>query len=91
MKHTSSISVEVLKQQIMSSASLSDSKKKELLEIIAGKRIAPLISDIMAKHLYSPENHPERFDSLMQRILKDPTIKSNHSTTNELPVEFKDL
>ena len=90
MKHKSSISAETLKQQILSSASLSDSKKKELIEIAEGKRIAALTSDVMAKHLYSPDSHPERFDSIMQRILKDPTIKSNHSAANELPVEFRD-
>ena len=55
MKKVSFISDDDIRHQIISSPSLTDSKKKELLEIVSGNRIVPLTSDIMAKHLYSPD------------------------------------
>lgn len=77
MKKVSFISDDDIRHQIISSPSLTDSKKKELLEIVSGNRIVPLMSDIMAKHLYSPDAHPERFDALMRKITKDPSIMSD--------------
>ena len=77
-----------LRNMIINSA-LDKTQKKYLLDIVDGTRIAPLTSDTMAKHLYSPDLNPKRFDNLMARIMKDPTIKSRQSAANELPVEHE--
>ena len=87
MNLITSVSVDDVIQQIISSP-LPDNIKREFLEIVDGKRIASLMNDIMAKHLFSPDTHPERFDFIMQRIMNDPSIKSAGSAANELPVEF---
>ena len=77
-----------LRNMIINS-SLDEPQKKFLLDIVNGTRIAPLTSDTMAKHLYSPDLNPQRFDNLMSRIMKDPTIESRRSAANELPVEHE--
>ncbi len=60
MPKEQSITLE-LRAQILQST-YSQEFKNDLLAILDGERIAPLTSDIMAKRIFSPDLHPDRFD-----------------------------
>ena len=74
-------------RQIESHPHLLPEQKELIIGVMNGELIIPFTSDKMAKHLFSPDIHPERFDFIMQRIMKDPTIRTLHSAANELPLE----
>ena len=61
--------------------------KNELLAILDGRRIAPLTSDTMAKKIFSPDLHRDRFDFILKRVMGDDSIVTDRSATNELPTE----
>ena len=42
--------------------------------IIDGKAIPPLYSDVVAKRIFNPDVHPDRLNFLMRRIAQDDTI-----------------
>ena len=42
--------------------------------IIDGKAIPPLYSDVAAKMIFNPDVHPDRLNFLMRRIAQDDTI-----------------
>ncbi len=44
----------------------------------------------MAKKLFSPDTHPERFNYIMQKVMGDPSIDVSRSAANEFPGGFKD-
>ena len=61
--------------------------KDDLLAILDGRRIAPLISDTMAKRIFSPDLHPDRFDFILRKVMGDDSIVAIRSATNEPPTE----
>jgi hypothetical protein len=76
-----------LREQITNNPLLPNNEKENLLAILDGNRLVPLTSDVMAKKIFSPDLHPERFDFLVQRIINDSTIITDHSATNEPPMD----
>jgi len=78
-----------LLQRVSASITIPDEEKLRILDFAAGRLLPPLTLDSMAKHLFSPDTNPERFDFIMQRVMQDPTIKSRGSASNELPLEMK--
>ncbi len=79
-----------IRKKISDSKLFSQSEKKKMRDILDGKALLPLTSDTMAKRLFSPDIHPERFNFIMQKVMGDPTIDVSRSATNEFPGFFKD-
>ncbi len=79
-----------IRKKISDSDLFSKTEKKRLRDILDGKALLPLTSDTMAKRLFSPDTHPERFNYIMQKVMGDPTIDVSHSAANEFPGGFKD-
>ena len=62
---------------------LGDERKENFLEMQRGERLPNLYSDVMIKHILSPELHPERLDFLLKHVMKDRTINVDKSASNE--------
>ena len=75
-------SIEDLSQKVRESL-LSESDKNEILSVINGEKLANLYRDTIAKRVFSPDLHPDRLDFLLKRIMKDDTIETLHSASNE--------
>lgn len=66
---------------------LSEEDKNEMLAIVRGEKLPNLYSDIIAKKVFSPDEHPERLDFLLQRLMNDENIETLHSAANEGPLQ----
>lgn len=64
-------------------AHLPEDYQKEYLQVIKGEKLPDLSSDVVAKKIFSPEEHPERLEYLLQQIAKDESIKISHEAMNE--------
>lgn len=54
---------------------LTKQDQTELREIADGKKLPSLSSDIIAKKIFSPEEHPDRLEWLLQKIIGDSAIQ----------------
>ena len=70
-------------EEVVKESRLSEHEKNEFCAMIHGELLAKLYSDIVAKHVFSPDVHPERMDFILQRTMKDASIKVEHSAANE--------
>ncbi|WP_026652971.1 PD-(D/E)XK nuclease family transposase [Butyrivibrio proteoclasticus] len=77
----------VLTEEAIKNSPLNDNIKQLLLSIKRGEKLIPLTSDIMSKNVLSPDLHPERFDFLVQRVMKNANLIADKSCTNEIPLE----
>lgn len=71
-----------IEQKILKSTLLPEDKE-ELLAIVSGSKLPPLTSDVVAKHVFNPDEHPERLDYLLQKIMRDSSIATESSAGNE--------
>ncbi len=62
---------------------LDEDEKINLLAVFRGEKIPSLTSDVVAKHILSPDIHPERMDYILQEIMEDASIKVSSSAANE--------
>ena len=62
---------------------LSLSDQEFIQNILSGKAIPPLYSDIIAKRIFNPDVHADRLNFLLRRIAKDETIEVSSSAGNE--------
>lgn len=76
------VKTENIEEQIQTSI-LTTEEKNNLLAILRGELLPPLSSDAIAKKIFSPDEHPERLDFILQRVMKDSTIEVEHSASNE--------
>ena len=53
---------------------LSLADQQFIKDILSGKAIPPLYSDIIAKRIFNPDVHADRLNFLLRRIAKDETI-----------------
>lgn len=54
-----------------------------LNDIIQGKKLPPLYSDVIAKIIFDPDKHPDRLEFLLRAITGDDTIRVDKSSRNE--------
>ena len=57
--------------------------RQEILDIQSGLILPPLHSDVIAKHIFNADVHPDRLNFLMRAISKDNTIEVRSSAGNE--------
>ena len=57
--------------------------RQEILDIQSGLILPPLHSDVIAKHIFNADVHPDRLNFLMRSISKDNTIEVRSSAGNE--------
>lgn len=62
---------------------LSKEEKTDYQDILSGKKMPSLMSDVIAKKIFDPDEHPERLEYLFQEITGDNTIKIQNSIKNE--------
>ena len=62
---------------------LMQAKKEELIAICRGEKLPQLTNDTVAKRIFSPDVHPDRYAFLMEHIWEDDSIKIRSSATNE--------
>ncbi|MCR5673248.1 MAG: hypothetical protein K6F87_05990, partial [Lachnospiraceae bacterium] len=62
---------------------LSEEQKQKLLAIFSGERLADVYRDVIAKHVFSPDQHPERMDFILQHTMNQPGLSVINSATNE--------
>ena len=64
-------------------AHLPEDSRREYLQIKEGERLPDLSSDVIAKKIFSPMEHPERLEFLLQKIAQDESIKIDREAMNE--------
>ena len=68
--------------QLQESA-LPEERKQLLSSVFKGEKLANICCDVVAKHVFSPDLHPERMDFILQHIMKQPDIAVSGSAANE--------
>ena len=68
---------------------LDDEDAAEFLSIVNGEKLPPLSSDIIAKKIFDPEEHPERLTYLLQGVTGE-TIEVSGASQTECPIRFVD-
>ena len=71
-------------QQQLLEAPLPEENKARLSSIFRGETLPSICYDVIAKHVFSPDLHPERMDFILQHTMNDPSIKVDRSAANEL-------
>ena len=65
-------------------SALPEEQKQLLSSVFRGERLANVCRDVVAKHVFSPDLHPERMDFILQHIMNHPGINVAGSATNEI-------
>lgn len=63
---------------------LPEERKQLLSSVFKGEQLADLCRDVIAKHVFSPDLHPERMDFILQHTMNQPDIGVRSSATNEV-------
>ena len=71
-------------QQQLLEAPLPEERKKKLSSIFSGESLPSICYDVIAKHVFSPDLHPERMDFILQHTMKDPSFMVDKSASNEI-------
>ncbi|MCR4851094.1 MAG: hypothetical protein K5870_07515 [Lachnospiraceae bacterium] len=64
-------------------SALPEDRKQLLLSIFSGEQLANVCYDAVAKHVFSPDLHPDRMDFILQHTMNQPRINVLSSATNE--------
>ena len=63
---------------------LPEIRKEKLAQIFSGENLPSLCYDVVAKHVFSPDLHPERMDFILRHTMKEPGISVDKSAANEI-------
>ncbi|MBR4574441.1 MAG: hypothetical protein IKO16_05985 [Lachnospiraceae bacterium] len=64
-------------------STLPEDEKQMLLSIFRGEQLANVCYDAVAKHVFSPDLHPDRMDYILQHTMNLPGISVSSSASNE--------
>ncbi len=59
-----------IEEQVLLSP-LDEHEKQELIAVFRGEKTPSITSDVIAKHVLSPDVYPERLDYILQRVMSD--------------------
>lgn len=62
---------------------LEEQDRKEITDVLAGRKLPSLLSDIIAKRIFSADSHRERLTYLLKNVVQDDSIEVEGSYTNE--------
>lgn len=62
---------------------LDAENRNELVDIMEGKRLPSLASDIIAKKIFDTDEHPERLEFLLRNVADDDSIQVDSSFANK--------
>ncbi len=68
--------------EVLESA-LPDERKELLSSVFRGEKLADACRDVVAKHVFSPDLHPDRMDFILQHTMNQPGIRVASSAANE--------
>jgi hypothetical protein len=71
-----------IEEQVLLSP-LDEHEKQELIAVFRGEKTPSITSDVIAKHVLSPDVYPERLDYILQRVMNDKELEVAHSASNE--------
>lgn len=69
---------------------LGEQERNEIAEVLDGKRLPSLLSDTIAKRIFSADSHRERLTYLLKNVVQDDSIEVEGSYTNEGLMQSKD-
>ncbi len=69
--------------EVLESA-LPKERKQLLSSIFRGEKLANVCRDVVAKHVFSPDLHPDRMDFILQHTMSQPGIRVASSAANEI-------
>lgn len=69
-------------------ARIGPKKAQDYFDIIAGKKLPQLTSDVIGKKIFDPDEHPDRLTYILRQLSGDETIKVDRSAKNEGYVTF---
>ena len=70
-------------KEVLESA-LPDERKELLSSVFRGEKLANVCRDVVAKHVFSPDLHPDRMDFILQHTMCQPGIHVASSAANEI-------
>lgn len=62
---------------------LEEQDRKEIAEVLTGSKLPSLLSDTIAKRIFSADSHRERLAYLLKNVVQDDSIEVESSYTNE--------
>ena len=62
---------------------LPEERKQRLRAMIKGEILTDVYYDVVAKHVFSPDLHPERMEFILRRTMNEQDISIDHSAANE--------
>lgn len=69
---------------------LKEQDRNEIAEVLAGRKLPSLLSDTIAKRVFSAESHRERLAYLLKNVVQDDSIEIEGSYANEGFMQSKD-
>lgn len=69
---------------------LEEQDRNEIAEVLAGRKLPSLLSDTIAKRVFSAESHSERLAYLLKNVVQDDSIEIEGSYANEGFMQSKD-
>lgn len=62
---------------------LGEQEREEITEVLDGRKLPSLLSDTIAKRIFSADSHRERLEYLLKNVVQDDSIEVEGSYTNE--------
>ncbi len=69
---------------------LGEQDRKEIAEVLEGRKLPSLLSDTIAKRIFSADSHKERLTYLLKHVVQDGSIEVVGSYTNEGFMQSRD-
>ena len=69
---------------------LGEQDRNEIAEVLDGRKLPSLLSDTIAKRVFSADSHKERLAYLLKNVVQDDSIEVEGSYTNEGLMQSKD-
>ncbi|NDO52053.1 hypothetical protein FMM75_22695 [Lachnospiraceae bacterium MD335] len=69
---------------------LGEQERDEIAEVLDGRRLPSLLSDTIAKRIFSADSHRERLTYLLKNVVQDDSIEVEGSYTNEGLMQSRD-
>ncbi len=69
---------------------LEEQDRNEIADVLAGRKLPSLLSDTIAKRIFSADSHRERLAYLLKNVLQDASIEIEGSYANEGFMQSKD-
>ena len=70
--------------EMLFESALPDERKQTLSSVFSGEKLPSICYDVIAKHVFSPDLHPERMDFILQHTMRATDLSVKNSASNEI-------